>query len=61
MKKGSLDDLEEVESAFIDVLDGNEQWHTIQENTGLSEERCKEIESIYHTVFERYRIRHNIT
>jgi hypothetical protein len=31
----------------IGLLDGNSDWREIQKQTGLSEERCKEIEDIY--------------
>lgn len=33
--------------AVLDILDGDSFWHDIQYKTGLSEERCKELEKIY--------------
>lgn len=33
--------------ALLDILDGNSYWHDIMYQTGLSEERCKEIEKMY--------------
>lgn len=39
-------ELERLREAFTDVLDGNAAWYDIQANTGLSEERCKEIEEL---------------
>lgn len=43
------------EEALTDVLDGNSAWYEIQSNTGLPEERCKEI-SLLHTAImsQRY-------
>jgi hypothetical protein len=41
---------EELESALIDVLDGNSSWWDIQSNTGLPEERCQEIESFFQKI-----------
>lgn len=37
----------DVEQAFKDVLDGCHKWHEIQSNTGLSEQRCRQIEDIW--------------
>ena len=36
--------IEDLESSLIDVLDGNSKWYEIKAQTGLSDERCKEIE-----------------
>jgi hypothetical protein len=33
-------------AALVDVLDGEDE-HDIRANTGLSEERCKEIRALY--------------
>jgi len=41
-------DIEVIEQALLDVLEGNSAWWEIQENTGESKERCMEIEKIYH-------------
>lgn len=51
--------LDEVESALIDILDGN-SWWDIQAKTGVSEERAREIENIYHETSQRYDKRHGI-
>lgn len=37
---------------IIDVLDGNSDWRDIRYNTGLDEERCKEIEEIFYQVLK---------
>ena len=52
--------LEELESAFIDVLDGNSDWYNIQDNTGLSQNRCQEISKLFKTVLNKYERRHRI-
>lgn len=39
-----------LEQALIDVLDGNSQWYEIQEHTGLSDERCQEIQRIFNKI-----------
>lgn len=41
---------EQLESALFDVLDGNSSWGDIKCNTGLSDARCKEIESFFTTI-----------
>lgn len=41
--------------AFMDLLDGNSKWYDIQDNTGLSEERCKETEALYVSFKEVYK------
>jgi len=56
-EKYTIDDLE---AAFIDVLDGDHRWYDIQSATGLSEERCKEIEKLFCTVLDSYNKKHNI-
>lgn len=40
---------EELQEAFTDLLDGKSE-HEIMEQTGLSKERCKEIENLYWAV-----------
>lgn len=47
----------EIEEAFKDVLDGNSSWHDIRANTGLPEERCKEIEATYLKLSNHMRIK----
>ena len=34
--------------AVLDILDGNSFWHEIRYHTGLSEDRCKELEKMFH-------------
>ena len=57
-RKSRIEQLDEVEAAFIDILDGNYAWYDIQVNTGLSEDRCKEIEALFPVVLKRYNQRH---
>ena len=53
--------IEKLEAALIDVLDGNSSWWDIQNNTGLSEERCKEIEAFFQdTVLIQYKEKHGL-
>ena len=40
--------------ALIDVLDGSYAWHDIQASTGLPEDRCREIETLYNLIDARY-------
>ena len=56
-EKYNVDDLE---AALIDVLDGNSKWYDIQNATGLSKERCKEIEELYWTILDSYNSKHKI-
>lgn len=51
--------VEDVESAFIDIVDGNDR-HDIKGMTGLSDERCEEIENLFNAVFKSYRKRHGL-
>ena len=51
---------EDLESALIDLLDGQSDWYDIKYYTGLSDERCKEIETLYNRVLESYNKKHNI-
>jgi hypothetical protein len=45
----------ELESLIIDLTDGSlTSWRDIQEHTGLSEERCKEMEVLVQKVFNKY-------
>ncbi len=57
MRKYNIDDLE---AALIDLLDGQSCWYKIQEATGLSAERSQEIEDIYIHSYKLYKRRHNI-
>jgi hypothetical protein len=53
--------VENLEAALIDVLDGNSSWWDIQYNTGLSAERCKEIESFFEKiVMPKYSKKHGL-
>ena len=55
------DYIEKLEAALIDVLDGSAAWYEIRDNTGISEERAKEISDFYHSeVQKRYREKHGI-
>lgn len=58
MKPKTVDEYlyDKVVRAFLDVLDGKrESWIDIQRNTGLSDERCKEIETLYNSFKEVYK------
>ena len=61
MSENKEEYIEELESAFIDVLDGDSSWYDIQANTGLSEIRCKEISKLFNVVLKKYEKRHNIS
>jgi hypothetical protein len=52
--------IEQLESALIDLLDGDSAWYEIQYKTGCSDDRCKEIETLYHKVKTNYEKRHGI-
>lgn len=43
-----------LESIIVDLCDGYTAWHDIQERTGVSEERAKEMEKEIGDVFKRY-------
>jgi hypothetical protein len=47
MEPAEKETISRIVKAFVDVMDGNSKWHDIQADTGLSEERCKEIQNIY--------------
>ena len=53
-------DKDEVIAALIDVLDGQSSWHDIRDNTGLSEERCREIKKVYYEALKEYKEVHGI-
>ena len=38
----------ELRQAYIDVLDGNAADYEIRDNTGLSEERCRELSDLFY-------------
>jgi len=48
------------EAIIFDILDGQSRWHDIQSITGLSEERCKEIELNYLHICRDYEERHGM-
>jgi len=52
--------LTKLEAAFVDLLDGNSDWYNIQDNTGLSQNRCKEISKLFKIVLNKYERRHRI-
>ena len=37
---------EQIIKALADVMDGNCNWYEIRDSTGLSKERCQEIQEI---------------
>ena len=53
-------DKDEVMAALIDVLYGYSTWSDIQYTTGLSEERCKEIEAVYNDALKEYKEVHGL-
>ena len=55
-KTTTVDDFlfEKVVNAFTDLLDGNHKWYEIKKRTGLSDERCKEIEDLFNALSEVY-------
>jgi hypothetical protein len=50
-KNEELKKFKEVKMAFVDVLDGWAHWHNIMKQTGLSKERCKEIEQLFNKLY----------
>ncbi len=56
MKPKTVDEYlyDKVVKAFLDVLDSNQAWYDIQYNTGLPEDRCKEIEQLFNALVEVY-------
>lgn len=51
--------IELLETALVDVLEGQAAVYQIQENTGLPRERCKEINHFFwSTVFPEYKKKH---
>lgn len=48
----------ELEALIVDLTDGSlRNWYDIQAATGISEERCREIEAEINEVFSAYRAR----
>lgn len=43
-----------LESVIVDLCGSALTWYEIQERTGLSEDRAREIEEVIDDVFERY-------
>jgi hypothetical protein len=43
-----------LESIIVDLCDGEREWYEIQERTGVSEERAKEMADAIDDVFKRY-------
>lgn len=52
-ENNGLISFEQLANAFIDVLDGTKGWWEIQEETGLSEARCKDIYNIFRNLIEK--------
>lgn len=46
--------IEHLEGALFDVLDGQYEWYEIRYNTGLSEDRSKELEEFFKQMRVRY-------
>ena len=46
-------------NAFIDVLDGCSAWEDIQYNTGLSIDRCMEIERLFDRALRQSRLEYS--
>jgi hypothetical protein len=46
-KKAKENKIKILEEALTDLLDGQSNWYEIKRQTGLSEERCKEIENLH--------------
>lgn len=55
----TLEYIEELEAALIDLLDGNFE-NDIQKLTGCSTERCIELRQLFNKVMKNYRRKHNI-
>lgn len=54
--------IELLESALIDILDGNDTTRDIHDNTGCSMERCKELYNLYNNVIlPNYKKKHGLT
>ena len=44
----------ELEAIIVDLCDGEREWYEIQERTGLSDERAKEVAATVDEVFRKY-------
>jgi len=44
----------ELESIIVDLCDGNRHWYEIQQSTGVSEDRAKEMSNVIDDVFKAY-------
>ena len=60
MSKNTAGYLKELEAAIFDLLDGNYEWYDIKADTGLSEERCREIEALYKDVRVKYKTEYGV-
>ena len=56
----TLNKLDSCQVALIDLLDGQHNWYDIHANTGLSEERCIEIQNLYAESVDDYKEKHHI-
>lgn len=45
--------IEKLEYALLDLLDGNSEWHEINQYTGLGTKRCKEIEALFLKIIKK--------
>lgn len=55
----TLEYIEEIESALVDLV-GGVKLHDLEANTGLSEERCKEIIDLFEIVHKKYCEKHRL-
>jgi len=49
-----------LEACIIDLMSGYRKWYEIEQMTGLSKGRCKEIESLHDVVLENYKKRNGV-
>ena len=50
----------ELEATIMDLMHNSVDWNDIQADTGLSEERCREIEAISKKVRQKYSARNRL-
>ena len=50
VEKARILETSELENVIIDLLDGNSAWYEIRYYTGLSKDRCIEIEQLYNSL-----------
>lgn len=47
-----IDRLEKLQFALLDLLNGQHAWYEINDKTGIGEQRSREIEKLYHEIYE---------